>query len=618
MSPRRALLVAAIAALAHPWLGHAQERAAVRHDYRGCSPWGERRLQDGLGCDCQPGFVSIDRSYQGGGLVVHACVAREVGSLERRPRCPDGERFESGRCRPSRPPPVAPNAPCADPAAVGEACLAAGDRERARGEAGYASAARDFRLACEADRAAPRGCHEFGVMLRDGLGLNVDAPRAEEYLELACFGGYVPSCLAAARLLTPSTAERAYVIARMLVIACVASDAEACAELGDAVEQGRGIAPDVPGAERLYAFACEHGRPATCVERDRLRARRDDAAGSAARAALDRACADVRAARACEAVAEYQIARGDLGDLDRLCRADNDAACVRLAERRLEAGEHRAAREPLDLACGRGHLRACFLLGQGFVADPDRDLGTLEEAEEAHRRACDGHPRDGRPGDRRVEAEAPGVGRVVDGCGYATLDREARRPLFPTGASRYAWVALLGGAHVPVTFDRPVTGSLRLMLGLAYAEAGVGWRFPTVGDPWAYGVDISLAWRIVSYPRLDRARWSVVNPALGATLMYHYRVNGDGPLGDLGVAATLSNTVFFGCPLVGENDTLSFFGRVEFQYPLLNEHWFPPTALIFLGAGVREVTGLVNARCGGAPRPAGATPPHVEAADEGR
>jgi hypothetical protein len=209
---------------------------------------------------------------------------------------------------------------------------------------------------------------------------------------------------------------------------CRAGNQQACAELGQLHEYGRGVSRDVGVARQLYETACTGGEPDGCARLSWIHARGKgvpiDAARalSLAQAACDRgsplgcnnlgvlyangegvardarraftlyqgAC-DASVQLACQNMGvEYAVGRAVPKDtslarsrFERACSAGEPLACTNLGAMRFERGDTAAAAELFELACKEGEPGACtyvaFFKEKGLAGRPRDEPAALRE-----------------------------------------------------------------------------------------------------------------------------------------------------------------------------------------------------------------------------------------------
>ena len=157
-----------------------------------------------------------------------------------------------------------------------------------------------FSEACTAREAA--ACSALGVMFELGRGTPVDRERARSLYTEACTAREPHGCANLGELLiTEGRAERA----RGLVLlrrACNDDVGRACAALGRAYRDGRGVEPNPGIARSLLDVACGDGETVACLE----------LADMPGGGALDESPARLRAALA--VAAENGLSSHELGD----------------------------------------------------------------------------------------------------------------------------------------------------------------------------------------------------------------------------------------------------------------------------------------------------------------
>jgi hypothetical protein len=117
-----------------------------------------------------------------------------------------------------------------------------------------------------------RSCLTLGEMFVAGCGVASDDERAAELFERACDLGDDLACgeygIVVSRygLSHKSSAK----ISKQLMKGCDGGHAKACRHLGDLIDRGAGLAPDVKIATGLWERACTLGDPDGCLRAGRV------------------------------------------------------------------------------------------------------------------------------------------------------------------------------------------------------------------------------------------------------------------------------------------------------------------------------------------------------------
>jgi TPR repeat protein len=133
-------------------------------------------------------------------------------------------------------------------------------------------AAAAFETACT---LVPVSCLHLGQMHEKGSGVAKDLARAASLYERACDGGNVAACDAlGVLLLTGDTIPRDPARAtRLFQGSCDGGDAGGCRLLGVVYEQGLGTPPDLERARTLYRRACDKDLQVACSDLKRVESR---------------------------------------------------------------------------------------------------------------------------------------------------------------------------------------------------------------------------------------------------------------------------------------------------------------------------------------------------------
>jgi TPR repeat protein len=556
----------------------AQAQIARRHDYTGCRGGGEAPPPDRLGDPCRcftdRGYREDQQAYPEG-LVVHFCIVARAAPRAVR-LCGDDLQFDPARraCVSSTPP-VPPARPCVDASSPAEVCLA--QAETARLARRHLDALHHYEAACAAPRPELRACQEAGTMYRDGSSELPARPLlALARFERACVGGLGTACQLAAEALAaadqgPDVAAHGARAADFLSRGCSLGDFTACGQLADrAVAQEPGFV-GVVSPSQFYDFACANGVERACIAAARQRGLRGGPEGAVARAELTRSCRERGDLARCAARDDVVCVEGAPDEVDALCVQEAvPCACAQHARNLSGRGLFDAGRDLMRVGCDAGRAEHCATLGDLLLRRP-RDLSAAEAA--------------------LVRAGPLGAGRLDE---VQSTRRLAWLPGW--GRDRVA-ISIEGGVSVPLGSSLPVVGVLRSTQNLWGFNATFGLRLPTLVGGWITGFEAGAGVHVLSWPRFDRASWSIVNPVVGIRYIYHPHPGG-GPDEDHGGQVTLSNALFAGCLRLNRNDQeWTAVVRVEGAYPFYNGVWFPPSVMVFLGVGQREMTGWVNAGC---------------------
>ena len=130
-------------------------------------------------------------------------------------------------------------------------------------------AAEAFNLACELVAVS---CLQIGQMHEKGIGVEKDPGRALTLYDRACVAGNHLACNALGVLLltgdgSPRNPDRAR---SLFESSCDAGDAGGCRLLGVVHEQGLGVPKDLERTKALYHRACDKGDPSACSSLKRV------------------------------------------------------------------------------------------------------------------------------------------------------------------------------------------------------------------------------------------------------------------------------------------------------------------------------------------------------------
>jgi len=263
----------------------------------------------------------------------------------------------------------APGAGCNE--ASPERCFQEGAAELGQLRPNPAAARAKFSTACKVHHAP--ACLELGRLVHDGKGGPRDPQRAQDLLDIACKGELQDACTALGMMhyIGEAGAPRPARAVELWDAACRAEPPFplACAQLGQAWEEGKGVEkanPDV--ARTLLQKACGSSDAMSCVALGTFEARQGKGHEADAAAALQQACT-LDARFGCFEYAEH-LRDGSLGPADvgqaavffqKTCSVDNTRGCFEAAELLRSQGLARKAEiESLyNVACEHGVTEAC-------------------------------------------------------------------------------------------------------------------------------------------------------------------------------------------------------------------------------------------------------------------